>query len=140
MHACKHQSLLLLIFIGLSHNEITCYWFVVGVGTKIDPILCRADRLVGQVSATNKKCSVTQALLLCVWGIIFHWIRWPAGTRNAKISLAWPDHFFSLFHWVGRKKGSSPVQIPQLSWHIMKLCHSNAHKLWLHQQQIQCTC
>ena len=28
---------------------ILCFCIVVGVGTKIDPTLCRADRLVGQV-------------------------------------------------------------------------------------------
>ena len=33
--------------------------FFTGVGTKIDPTLCRADRLVGQVS-NHKKCTQTQ--------------------------------------------------------------------------------
>ena len=37
------------VYLLYNHNIVHCTTFFLGVGTKIDPTLCRADRLVGQV-------------------------------------------------------------------------------------------
>ncbi len=48
---------------------------LIGVGTKIDPTLCRADRMVGQVR-TGRKMESFQAFLKRYFNCLGPWSRW----------------------------------------------------------------